>query len=149
MKPVITNLGKVSVTADGFWDINKDYDRLCIVTYNSLSFISRKHTPAGTEITDTDYWQPLGTRPEASTIITTKDIVHKVVKKEENEDGETVETYEYVSLEDIINQLYNGEINGDITNIAEKIKQELVPEGYDLGLIKIGEYIEDGTNTSL
>lgn len=53
------NIGKVSISCDGVWDIRKDYDKLCLVTDGSYNYISRKPVPNGTDITNEDYWQKL------------------------------------------------------------------------------------------
>lgn len=53
------NIGKVSISCDGVWDIRKDYDKLCLVTYGSYNYISRKQVPNGTDITNEEYWQKL------------------------------------------------------------------------------------------
>ena len=44
------NIGKVSISCDGVWDIRKDYDKLCLVTNDSYNYISRKQVPNGTDI---------------------------------------------------------------------------------------------------
>lgn len=53
------NIGKVSISCDGVWDIRKDYDKLCLVTDGSYNYISRKQVPNGTYITNEEYWQKL------------------------------------------------------------------------------------------
>ena len=53
------NIGKVSISCDGVWDIKKDYDKLCLVTNDSYNYISRKQVPNGTDITNEEYWQKL------------------------------------------------------------------------------------------
>lgn len=53
------NIGKVSISCDGVWDIRKDYDKLCLVTNGSYNYISRKQVPNGTNITNEEYWQKL------------------------------------------------------------------------------------------
>lgn len=53
------NIGKVGISCDGLWDIRKDYDKLCLVTYGSYNYISRKQVPNGTDITNEEYWQKL------------------------------------------------------------------------------------------
>lgn len=53
------NIGKVSISCDGVWDIRKDYDKLCLVTDGSYNYISRKQVPNGTDITNEEYWQKL------------------------------------------------------------------------------------------
>lgn len=53
------NIGKVSISCDGAWNIRKDYDKLCLVTDGSYNYISRKQVPNGTDITNEEYWQKL------------------------------------------------------------------------------------------
>lgn len=53
------NIGKVSISCDGIWDIRKDYDKLCLVTDGFYNYISRKQVPNGTDITNEEYWQKL------------------------------------------------------------------------------------------
>jgi len=54
-------LGKVTLTTDGTYDSTKEYDRISLVydpnTY--ISYISKQHVPAGTALSNTEYWQPL------------------------------------------------------------------------------------------
>lgn len=53
-------LGKVSLTANGRWDINNYYERLCLVHDGYFaSYLSRKEVPKGILLTDTEYWQPI------------------------------------------------------------------------------------------
>ena len=60
MKTTTQYLGKVSITCNGKWDINRQYDRLCLVHDGFFaSYISRKSTPVGTALTNEDYWQPV------------------------------------------------------------------------------------------
>lgn len=53
------NIGKVSISCDGVWDIRKNYDKLCLVTDGSYNYISRKQVPNGIDITNEEYWQKL------------------------------------------------------------------------------------------
>lgn len=53
------NIGKVSISCDGVWDIRKNYDKLCLVTDGSYNYISRKQVPNGTDIANKEYWQKL------------------------------------------------------------------------------------------
>ena len=60
MKTIKEYLGKVSITCNGLWDINRQYDRLCLVHDGFFaSYISRKSTPAGIALTNIEYWQPV------------------------------------------------------------------------------------------
>lgn len=60
MKTIKQYLGKVSITCNGLWDINREYDRLCLVHDGHFaSYISRVAIPVGTALTNLDYWQPV------------------------------------------------------------------------------------------
>lgn len=67
MRLQIEQLGKVSVTVEeGYWDINKDYDKLTIVQKEGIfgTYISRKPVPAGIELTNRTYWIPFSSLKE-------------------------------------------------------------------------------------
>ena len=66
MKLSKVNLGKVAVTVDRDWDNTKDYDRLTIVLDRSVykTYISRKPVPAGTVLTNMNYWLPFSSLTE-------------------------------------------------------------------------------------
>ena len=66
MLPRKFSLGKVSVTVDSDWDNSKDYDKLTIVLDRSVykTYISRKPVPAGTVLTDLNYWMPFSSLTE-------------------------------------------------------------------------------------
>lgn len=67
MKLQIENLGKVAITVDNnYWNINKDYDRLVIVEVKDKfsTYLSRKPVPAGTQITNREYWIPFSSLKE-------------------------------------------------------------------------------------
>ena len=50
----------IRLTCNGKYDINKSYDDLCLVHNGQLaSYISRKKVPAGIELTNEEYWQPV------------------------------------------------------------------------------------------
>lgn len=53
------NIGKVSISCDGAWNKNTDYDKLCLVTANGANYVSRKQVPIGIDITNEEYWQKL------------------------------------------------------------------------------------------
>lgn len=60
MKTIKQYLGKVSITCNGTWDINRQYDRLCLVNDGFFaSYISRVPVPAGTPLENRDFWQPV------------------------------------------------------------------------------------------
>lgn len=56
---IIRYLGKVSITCNGRWKDNVDYDRLCVVYDDFASYISKQKVPAGSKLTNTTYWQVL------------------------------------------------------------------------------------------
>lgn len=67
MQLQIDKLGKVSITVEkGYWDIDKDYDKLTVVEKEGTfgTFISRKPVPAGTVLTDRTYWIPFSSLKE-------------------------------------------------------------------------------------
>lgn len=60
MKTIKQYLGKVSITCNGTWDINRQYDRLCLINDGFFaSYISRVPVPAGIPLENRDYWQPV------------------------------------------------------------------------------------------
>lgn len=71
MRLQIDRLGKVAVTIEkDYWNINKDYDKLVIVEIKDIfaTYISRKPVPAGTVITDRNYWIPFSSLKESIVI---------------------------------------------------------------------------------
>ena len=62
MKPAYKNLGKVCLTPNGYWNRQNKYERISIVTnkFTNTSYISKKAVPAGIDITNQEYWQPIG-----------------------------------------------------------------------------------------
>ncbi|MCC8102129.1 MAG: hypothetical protein LIP11_07665 [Clostridiales bacterium] len=50
--------GRIVPRHDGEWDSTKEYERLTIVLNpdDGVSYIARKSVPAGTELSDTEYW---------------------------------------------------------------------------------------------
>lgn len=59
MFPTIKDLGKVSVTAEGKWNINKSYERVSLVINedDGKTYISKKDVPEGINIMNEEYWQ--------------------------------------------------------------------------------------------
>lgn len=71
MRLQIDRLGKVAVTIEkDYWNIDKDYDKLVIVEIKDIfaTYISRKPVPAGTVITDRNYWIPFSSLKESIVI---------------------------------------------------------------------------------
>ena len=66
MNTVFDYLGKVSITTNGDYNKNIDYDRLCLVidrtTYKT--YISKKPVPKNTPITDESFWMPFASLKE-------------------------------------------------------------------------------------
>lgn len=55
------NLGKVSLTAEGAWKLNKEFEVLSIVydEHTQHGFISKKDVPVGVDLYNAEYWMPL------------------------------------------------------------------------------------------
>ena len=71
MKTIKQYLGKVSITCNGTWDINRQYDRLCLVNDGFFaSYISRVPVPVGTPLENRDYWQPVASLKDDAKIHT-------------------------------------------------------------------------------
>ena len=66
MKTIFDYLGKVSITINGDYNKDIDYDRLCLVidktTYKT--YISKKPVPRNTPITDESFWMPFSSLKE-------------------------------------------------------------------------------------
>lgn len=62
MKPAYKDLGKVCLTPNGYWNKDKEYESISIVTneLSGKSYISKKDVPAGVSINNQEYWQPIG-----------------------------------------------------------------------------------------
>ncbi len=56
---ISTAIGKVSCVPKGAWDSSNAYSRLNIVTYGGGSYIAAHDVPAGTDITNTEYWMQI------------------------------------------------------------------------------------------
>ena len=61
---IVRYLGKVSITLNGRWKDNIEYDRLCVVYDDFASYISKQKVPVGTKLTNTTYWQMLSNLQE-------------------------------------------------------------------------------------
>ena len=66
MNTIFDYLGKVSITINGDYNKNIDYDRLCLVidrtTYKT--YISKKPVPKNTPITDESFWMAFSSLKE-------------------------------------------------------------------------------------
>lgn len=59
----VTNLGNIAIVPDGQWSSTKTYTRNRLVYHtNGNSYVARKDVPAGTAITNVEYWQLSGSR---------------------------------------------------------------------------------------
>lgn len=61
MKQFSKELGKVSVTPKGAWNINTTNERLDIVydKRNNQAYIAKQNVPVGVDIDNREYWQPM------------------------------------------------------------------------------------------
>lgn len=109
----LKNLGKVCITPEGVWDVNKEYDRLSLVvtkdsdTQRVLSYISRKHVPKGNiSIKDTEYWQVFTTELKLEDITIDENGNVKI--------GDVV-IYQ-IPLGDALGEIVVDKIKADLTN---------------------------------
>lgn len=51
------------------WDNLREYEPLTIVTYEGMSYTSRKTVPVGTDISNTDYWVLTGNYNEQMNVL--------------------------------------------------------------------------------
>ena len=66
MKTIEEYLGKVSITCNGKFNSQKEYDRLCLVYDDyKASYLSKQAVPKGSSLTDETYWQPFSSLNEA------------------------------------------------------------------------------------
>lgn len=108
MEAVKINLGKVSISVEkDYWDIDKQYDRLTIVerAADGNVYLSRKPVPAGTSVTNREYWicfgkpnnsivtvvNELGTNPESAIA---QQIVTREINKLKNRIARSLEDVE-------------------------------------------------------
>lgn len=92
MRLQIDNLGKVAITIEkDYWDINKDYDKLTIVPVKDslATYISRKPVPAGTVLTNKEYWIKFSSLQEEIILD-----YHKHLNELQNELGEHIRNLE-------------------------------------------------------
>lgn len=60
-----TNLGKVSVQPRGEWDATTAYYKLNVVSHSGGSYLAKQDVPAGTLLTNNEYWMPIAAPAEA------------------------------------------------------------------------------------
>lgn len=70
MRPIEKKLGKIGITANGNYDANITYKKLCMVrdTETGITYVSRKDVPVGISFDNEDYWQILDTNGYMSPI---------------------------------------------------------------------------------
>lgn len=54
-----TNLGTVAIHGEDEWSPSKAYTKLSVVSYNGGSYMAKQAVPAGTALTDSEYWMPI------------------------------------------------------------------------------------------
>ena len=166
MAEQIKNLGKVFVTPEGEWDINKEYDRLALVngidteTNELMSFISRQQVPAGSVTLDNKlYWQKFTSNVHFEDItlrddgwiyigdepvyqVTLHDAIGQaVVDKIEEGLTEKIMTVVTTYMTDTVNELkrYMGGVVSDfVTAITDQITR-LIVDGIKVNNINSGE----------
>lgn len=63
MKEQYKDLGKVCLTVEGYWSIDKEYEKITIVNDAvENSYISKKDVPIGIELTNKEYWQQIASK---------------------------------------------------------------------------------------
>lgn len=97
MKQFIKELGKVSVTPKGDWNINTTSERLDIVydKRNNQAYIAKQNVPVGVDIDNREYWQPMNVTGYADN--------NFINLTTENENG-TITAYE--SLEEAVAAIF-------------------------------------------
>lgn len=97
MKQFSKELGKVSVTPKGDWNINTTSERLDIVydKRNNQAYIAKQNVPVGVDIDNREYWQPMNVTGYADN--------NFINLTAENEDG-TITAYE--SLEEAVATIF-------------------------------------------
>lgn len=66
MKPIVKNLGKVSITPRGDYDVTQDYEILDTINFNEETFIARKDVPKGTPVNNEEYWMKIASGPSGT-----------------------------------------------------------------------------------
>ena len=97
MKQFSKELGKVSLTPKGEWNINTTSERLDIVydKRNNQAYIAKQNVPVGVDIDNREYWQPMNVTGYADN--------NFINLTTENEDG-TITAYE--SLEEAVATIF-------------------------------------------
>lgn len=97
MKQFSKELGKVSITTKGAWNINVTNERLDIVydKRNNQAYIAKQNVPVGVDIDNREYWQPMNVTGYADN--------NFINLTTENENG-TITAYE--SLEEAVATIF-------------------------------------------
>lgn len=66
---VTTVLGKVAVTPKGEWNGTTAYEKLDVVSYGGSSYLSVRDVPAGTSLSNTNYWMLLAQKGDTGNAI--------------------------------------------------------------------------------
>lgn len=122
------SLGKVSLTCNGLWDINKIYERLCLVhNGNFATYLSKKEVPSGVKLSNEEYWQPIAAL-QGDIVVdykTFKEHIEKIVDEVYNYVNHLVPEVNWDDVEDLIidtvNQLViDGAFISGITRVETK-----------------------------
>ena len=57
MEPITKDLGKVMITIEGEHSLKREYEVLSVVSFENISYISKKNVPSNIPVTNTEYWQ--------------------------------------------------------------------------------------------
>lgn len=130
MKLYKDNLGKVAITVEqGYWDENKDYDKLTVVEREGIfgTYISRKPVPAGTDLSDRTYWIPFSSLKEEIVINYNEFISHYGPMLDDQ--AEVLNNVQLL-INEIYNKLPSGIIfEGDKTFIRPGYPEEITLTG--------------------
>lgn len=154
MKAIRVNLGKVSITVHGKWE-NKDYDKLSLVysEERNSSYISKRPVPAGTFVTDENYWTLIvqGGNVDASlsnyyTKTEIDILLQKSIEILQNnlKDYVKVTDFKTINGESIIGE---GDIKIESTDTSNGVYKPTIDESTqittNIGAIKAGTTLED------
>lgn len=60
MPEITRQIGKVSIVTKGQYNSNTTYERLDLVSWAGSCYMAKQNVPAGTALTNTDYWMQVG-----------------------------------------------------------------------------------------
>lgn len=75
MEPTIKDLGKIMMTMEGEYNPEREYEILSVVSFEDISYISKKNVPSNIPVTNKEYWQffgSLGNTPKLRSNIETE-----------------------------------------------------------------------------